>query len=126
MSTLRQRPSAVAVDSRPSDPLPIASVWAANSRGQKCAVALSAALGLHLITGWSAVTWGSPGWTAQQLVWLTLPLVAVLLFGVYSAALIAIKVAQFQDVPHEIELLNKDIAMAEAELLKRGFRQDDD
>lgn len=50
------------------------------------------------------------------------PLVAALLFAAYLAASLLLGVATFRTVPEEAELLQKDIARAKADLVKRGIK----
>ena len=46
---------------------------------------------------------------------------AVIGFGVYSAVSIIYSIVVFRDVPEELEVLQKDIVLARAELKRRGF-----
>ena len=50
-----------------------------------------------------------------------LPVFAVLGFGVYSVVSIVYSIVIFRDVPEELEVLQKDIAVARKELKRKGF-----
>lgn len=51
-----------------------------------------------------------------------LPVLAVLCFGVYSIASIVYSLIVFRDVPEELQVLQRDIALARKELAKKGFK----